>query len=289
MDNLNKSQDNNKYHQYTDYIFKATLKKYANGVLKFLNSPYKIQNIIISEITDFGPKIHRLDFAGIVKKKDEEICLMLECQSKLPTEDDIARFFQYISSLRVLKNRKVELYILCIRDVPYDKKEYVINDDCTYTMHLISLKRFKATQIIKNIEKKIENKEKISEEDIASLQLIAYTTYSQTTYEILEKAYDVVEKLDIETNEKIAIFYILNVLSTNMLNEDDRNRLIGGNKMLLNPREEYFKNQGIEEGRKEGKKEGKIEIAIKLLNKGMPLKEIIELTGLTEKQIQNAK
>ena len=71
--------------------------------------------------------------------------------------------------------------------------------------------------------------------------------------------------------------------------------------MLLNPREEYFKNQGIkegleegkkeglEEGKKEGLKEGKIEIAIKLLNKGMPIKEIIDITGLTENQILNAK
>ena len=154
---------------------------------------------------------------------------------------------------------------------------------------MISLKKFRATEIIKNIE----NKQCISEEDIASLQLIAYTEYDETAYEILEKAYRLVEGLNIDMNEKIAISYILNVLSTNMLNSDERNKLIGDNKMLLNPREEYFKNQGKKEGLKEGLeegiKEGKIEIAIKLLNKGMPLKEIIDITGLTENQILNAR
>lgn len=49
--------------------------------------------------------------------------------------------------------------------------------------------------------------------------------------------------------------------------------------MIINPREEYILNKGI--------KEGKLEIATKLLNKGMLLKEVMELTDLTEKQIQN--
>ena len=45
-----------------DYIFKQTVQKHANGVLKLLGIPYIINNIILSEITDLGPKIHRLDF-----------------------------------------------------------------------------------------------------------------------------------------------------------------------------------------------------------------------------------
>ena len=102
----------------------------------------------------------------------------------------------------------MELYILCIKEAPYDKREYILNDQCTYTMHVISLKKFKAIEIFKNIENKIENNEKITGEDIASLQLIAYTSYSETTYEMLERAYEIVEKLNIDANEKEAISYI---------------------------------------------------------------------------------
>lgn len=39
------NSNENKYTQYTDFIFKKTVQKYANGVLKFLNIPYKIQDI----------------------------------------------------------------------------------------------------------------------------------------------------------------------------------------------------------------------------------------------------
>ena len=81
-----------------------------------------------------------MDFVGEVKKGDEDICIILECQSDLPRDDDITRFFQYVSSLRVFKNRKVELYILCTKKAPYTKKEYIINDECTYTMHVKSLR-----------------------------------------------------------------------------------------------------------------------------------------------------
>lgn len=140
------------YKQYTDYIFKKTVYRYANGVLKFPEIPYKITNIISSEIASFEPKLHRLDFVGEAEKDGENICLILECQSKLPTDDDITRFFQYVSSLRIFKNRKVELYILCTQKAPYTKKEFVINDECVYTMHVKSLKDYKARQILKNAE-----------------------------------------------------------------------------------------------------------------------------------------
>ena len=70
-----------------------------------------------------------------------------------------------------------------------------------------------------------------------------------------------------------------------------------GNNMLINPSERYFKNQGIKEGReigfkegfKEGIRDGKLEIALNLLNNGYSIDEAVKLTGLSEKDILNAK
>ena len=233
------SKQKRNYYQYNDYIFKQTVQRRANGVLKLLGIPYTINNIILSEITDLGPKIHRLDFAGETVKNGEDICFVLECQSQLPTDDDILRFFQYVSSLLVLKKKKVELYILCMQKAPYDKKEFVLNDDCTYTMHVISLKDIKANDIFKRMEDKRYNH--ISDEDIAALQLIAYTDYSEPTLEILKKAHNTVEKLDIANpNEKEAILYILNILSVNMLDNNDYNEFMEETEMILNPRDRYL-------------------------------------------------
>ena len=86
MNDLNNiSKKEYEYPQYNDYVFKQTVQKRANGVLKLLNLPYEINNIILSEITSFGPKLHRLDFASEAIKNGEDICFVLECQSELPT------------------------------------------------------------------------------------------------------------------------------------------------------------------------------------------------------------
>ena len=53
--------------------------------------------------------------------------------------------------------------------------------------------------------------------------------------------------------------------------------------------EERLKKEAIEKGMKEGIEKSKIEIAKKLLLKNTPLKEIIELTSLSEKQINSLK
>lgn len=108
MSSVNQISDK-KYAQYNDYYFKSVLLERANGLLKFIGIPYEIVSIMLSEFTNVGQGISRIDFAGDVKKDDKNISLILECQSKLPTEEDIKRFFQYVASLRNFKNQNVEL------------------------------------------------------------------------------------------------------------------------------------------------------------------------------------
>ena len=267
------------------------MKKYCDGVLKFLNIPYKQKRINQSEITGYEPKIYRMDFTGDVTDGLEELSLILECQTYLPKEDDIKRFFQYITLIRTFKNQNVELYILLTEKSPYDSLNFKINEDCIYKMKVISLKDIKATDIFNKIEYKLKYRKKITEEDIAALQLIAYTNYAETTLEILKKANTLINKIPLDINEKEAIIYILDVLSANMLNEKDKKEYMEETKMLINPRDEYMKNEGIKEGKQEGIQEGiqenKEEIARKLLNKNMPLKEISEITELTTQEIKN--
>lgn len=74
-------------------------------------------------------------------------------------------------------------------------------------MHVISLKRIKAKEILKKIEYKIKNNKDISDENIASLQLIAYTTYSETTLEILLKASKLVNQMNRRKRKKSSIIH----------------------------------------------------------------------------------
>ena len=50
-----------------------------------------------------------------------------------------------------------------------------------------------------------------------------------------------------------------------------------------------IKNRALEEGRTEGERMQKIEIAKKLLAKNIEIKEIAEITGLSEEEIEKIK
>ena len=295
--NKNKDISDKKYAHYNDYNFRSILQKRANGLLEFAGIPYKIKKTIISEITNLGPNIHRIDFAAEVQADEEEICLIVECQTNIPTEDDIKRFFQYVSSLRIFKNCKIELYILCTEKASYDRKDFIIKDGCTYTMHFISFKNFKASEIFKSIEDKLKNKDVFTDEDIAALQVIVYTDFQESKLEVLNKARKLIEKVaevsEMDINEKTAIIYLLDVLSTNMLNDEEFNKYLEENEMILNPVERYYTNkgrqEGMREGMREGKKESKESIAGKMLEKGFSIDVISEITGLTKNDILNGK
>ena len=49
------------------------------------------------------------------------------------------------------------------------------------------------------------------------------------------------------------------------------------------------REEGFTEGEERGKREGKLEVARKLLKRGLPIKDISELTGLTENEIREMK
>lgn len=269
------------YPHYHDYNFKSVLQERANGLLKFIGIQYRLLSVMMSEFTTIGPGISRIDFAGGVQKKDKVITLILECQSKLPTDEDIKRFFQYVSLMRIFKNNDVELFILCIEKAPYTKKEFIINGECTYTMHVISLKDYKAREIFKSIEDKLKNNEEITDMDIASLQVIVYTDYEESQLEILLKARKLIERIaessGMGINDKKAIVYLLNVLSVNMLDEDENDKYQEETYMMLNPTDRYLL------------KKGKLDVARNLLAEGFPIEKVVKFTGLSKEDILKGK
>ena len=281
------------YNHYNDYVFKSILLDRANGLLKFAEIPYNIKRMMISEVTNLGPSISRLDFVGEAEKEGNSISLILECQTKLPTDEDIKRFFQYVSSIRIFKDSNVELFILCVEKPTYTKKEFVIKEDCVYTMYVISLKDFKAKDIFKKLENKLKNNQEITDEDIASLQLIVYTDFEESKLEILNKARklfeDISDRLQLNINEKTAIIYLFDVLSANMLDSSQYDEYVEENKMLINPVERYMKEKGIEEGMEKGMEkgieEGKLEDARRMLDKGFSLDVVVDVTGLSREVI----
>ncbi len=55
--------------------------------------------------------------------------------------------------------------------------------------------------------------------------------------------------------------------------------------MLLNPTDRYLLKKGQREGMREGMREGKLEVALKLIEKGYTIDFVVDLTGLSKKDI----
>ena len=114
----------------------------------------------------------------------------------------------------------------------------------------------------------------IGDEEIAALQLIAYTEYKESTLDVLKRAHHLIERMKLSDKDKLAIIYILNVLSANMLSEKDKKEYLEETTMMLNPRDEYMKNKGKEE-------------IAKSLKGTLPIEEIAKHTGLTIEKIKS--
>ena len=156
-------------------------------------------------------------------------------------------------------------------------------------MYVISLKNFKARDIFKKIENKLKNNVEITEEDIASLQVIVYTDFEESEFEILNRARklleEIADKSSMDINEKSAVIYLFDVLSTNMLSDDEYEQYMEENVMWINPVERYCVEKGREEGMKEGKEDGKLEVVRNMIEEGFSIDQIVRITGLPEKVV----
>lgn len=127
----------------------------------------------------------------------------------------------------------------------------------------------------------MENNEEITDDDIASLQVIAYTDYDEPQLDVLVKARLLIERIAVasgrDINEKTAIIRLFDTVNVNMLGEDDVNEYEEETIMLLNPTDRYLL------------KRGKLELARKLVDEVFPIEDIVKSSGLSENEILNFK
>jgi predicted transposase/invertase (TIGR01784 family) len=73
-----------------------------------------------------------------------------------------------------------------------------------------------------------------------------------------------------------------------MSDDDEHEKYMEENIMLINPVERYCINKGRKEGLREGAKNGKLDMAKNMLAEGYPI-EIVKISGLSKEDILNAK
>ena len=85
--------------------------------------------------------------------------------------------------------------------------------------------------------------------------------------------------------EKLNAIYEGDKLMKKLMKENE-DLLKNFDEMLYYDRDKMFLNACYDKGYSKGKKEAYENIAKEMLNKGMKLKDIIDITGLTEKEIK---
>ncbi len=122
--------------------------------------------------------------------------------------------------------------------------------------------------------------------NLEKLRQIDYNTLVKSEDMTLEKALYLFVCDDIE---KLNAIYEGDKLMKKLMKENE-DLLKNFDEMLYYDRDKMFLNacyeKGYDKGKQEARQERNIEIAKEMLNKGMKLKDIIDITGLTEKEIK---
>lgn len=111
----------------------------------------------------------------------------------------------------------------------------------------------------------------------------------------IDRIYSIITELE-QANEmhyfETVILYVLHVTDSFSIDILHERLTVEGRKKLMTIAEK-LRQEGIEKGRQEGRQEGeqgaRLEIARKMLDLGKDEREIIEITGLTRKDLESLK
>ncbi len=280
MNNINKTVE--RLPLTNDYVFKRVFAKEGNeNILKDLLEA--VLDIKIEKVEVQNPEIpkeaieDKLSVLDIKAQLDEKTIVDIEMQ--MTNEHNI----KYRSLVYLSKNVSGQLQIG--KEYAELKKSIVINflnfeyyrrnsyhqvarmkfektrEDEYVEMHFIELPKFKKKN--PGVENKIE----------------------QWLWTIIGEE----EKIEMAEKDNKEIKKAIEIVDTMSMDKRERElyeaRLKGEFNYSISIN--VAKNEGIEEGEKIGKKKKQREIAKKMLSRKMPIEEIIEITGLTRKEIEN--
>ena len=296
-------------NQEHDKIFRTILDKKENAALiinKAIDAKIEIKDIEKYK-NSFVNKVFQNREADIIyKMKDKNIFFLIEHQTKIDysmpfriLEYEVAIMKSAIDMNKIkTKNYKLPLVIsivLYTGNRKWNAAEYLQKSQETLRNIKEDVGKYNLIDVNNLTEKELLEDDTF----ITKMMLIEKSKNTEETVEIFEK---VIERTKEE--DKDVLIRIIKIVFKEKLGDDEVERLInkieeGREKEVLavvdmiRRENQMYIDMGRKEGKKEGKIEGKIEgikeksieIAKKLLSKNTSKKEIIEITGLNEKEI----
>lgn len=285
-------------HNLGDKLMKQISKKEINILLERLGIPIKIAKRINGELI-FGNIERRTDFLGLTENDE---LINIEFQSTSVNEDDIERFGEYTSLIRIIEKKYTYPIVISTPQLnPCVDFDYFINEFTVLKIKVFTLKDENGDEVQKKLLNKIENKEEFDEKDIIDFVLSPLMSSKRRIEDVIQVNVNAIRKIK-TCRKNIDFIESMTILEVNQFvnDEDERNFLRREINMRINLLREIYEdnlNEGIAIGEERGIAIGeeraefnvKQELALKLLNDDFEISYVSDLTGLTKSQILEIK
>ena len=254
---------NNNEIKHEDLIMKKAMDVFAEEGLKFFGINQKVKDSSSTEIVVLEALNLHMDYTFLM---EDDTYIHFEFQTTNKGKKDLRRFRAYEALLSLQKEKDVTTYVVYSNNI---KKAISTLETgiSKFNVKSIFMSEKNGDLIFEELEKKINNKEKLTKQELISLAFTPIMGGKLTKEEKIIKSIRIVKSSDSEY--KYDIESMLYAFADKFLKGKDLQRVkeeismteLG--RMLI----EDGRTEGRIEGRTEGRTEGKIETLIKLLIK----------------------
>ncbi|OAA83837.1 DUF4351 domain-containing protein [Clostridium ljungdahlii] len=247
------------YNKVEDAVLKKALGIFGQSAVNFFNIDTKIIAPAETEIKNIEIKTGYTDYLFYT---DDGNYLHFEFQTT-DKRDDIKRFLYYDASLFYRDKKKVRTVVIYSADIG-KADEYIDAVTIKYGVEAIYMKQFDGDEKLEYLKKKIERREKLSNEDILTLTMLPLMSGKGSRSERAIESIELTDNLE-DSENKLRCLSLLYALLDKFGDKISRKKL----KEMITMTEigKMIRDEGIEEGIEKGKTKGKSEIIIRLLVK----------------------
>ena len=274
-----------KYATKEDGIGLLDLVKKTNVNLDNMNTNTKNLTYNPTELIELDPKVYKTD---MIMELDDVIVLTEFQSTPMRTIDDKrCRLYTALVDYANKNNKPIILLVISTAEKTKIRK-YKLNDDCVFTIPVISLKDFNGDKIISKIEYKLKNNKKITRDDMLHLALVPFMSSKRPLDKQIEKTVQTLDKIRTNQECKSDFAFGIELLIVEKFIKEERQHkkltsiLRDTMRIIAEWREEDYKN-----GKKDGIGKEKIKTAKNMIKKNYPLEEIMEITELNKETILN--
>ena len=258
---------NNNEIKHEDLIMKKAMDVFAEEGLKFFGINQKVKDSSSTEIVVLEALNLHMDYTFLM---EDETYIHFEFQTTNKGKKDLRRFRAYEALLSLQKEKDVTTYVVYSNNIKKAMSSLETGIS-KFNVKSIFMSEKNGDLIFEELEKKINNKEKLTKQELISLAFTPIMGGKLTKAEKIIKSIRIVKSSDSEYKYDIeSMLYafadkFLKGKDLQIVKEEISMTELG--RMLIEDGIEKGRKEGIEKGIEQGMEKGKADLLIKMLVK----------------------